>query len=326
MFKSKKAKKVTSVALLSLLMGVFVLSSSVLVYAENTDINEIGGTTTVETTVTEQQSNISNSQTANQSNATTSNTATTTNTNNGTSGGNQVTQNAGKNESTAEAVGDLFSAAGVDSESAAKAKKWIEPVAKVLNTVTAVILGLFASMLILVSVLDMVYLGIPITRQWLCPGGADMGAGAAAGGMAGGMGGMGMGGMGMGGYGRRGMGRMGMGGMGMGGMGGMGGAAQAQPTLGASIGRWISDDALAAVNESQNGMAAAGGMAGGAMGMQPGMAPATGKNVMFAYLKKRAFSLVMLGVCLVLFSCTVFTDLGITVGTKIIGLLTGIAM
>ena len=182
MFKSKKAKKVTSVALLSLLMGVFVLSSSVLVYAENTDINEIGGTTTVETTVTEQQSNISNSQTANQSNATTSNTATTTNTNNGTSGGNQVTQNAGKNESTAEAVGDLFSAAGVDSESAAKAKKWIEPVAKVLNTVTAVILGLFASMLILVSVLDMVYLGIPITRQWLCPGGADMGAGAAAGG------------------------------------------------------------------------------------------------------------------------------------------------
>ena len=121
-------------------------------------------------------------------------------------------------------------------------------------------------------------------------------------------------------------GMMGMGGMGMGGMGGMGGAAQAQPTLGASIGRWISDDALAAVNESQNGMAAAGGMAGGAMGMQPGMAPATGKNVMFAYLKKRAFSLVMLGVCLVLFSCTVFTDLGITVGTKIIGLLTGIAM
>ena len=65
-----------------------------------------------------------------------------------------------------------------------------------MNTVIAVILGLFASMLILVSVLDMVYLGIPITRQWLCPGGADMGA-AAAGGMAGGMGGMGaMGGMG----------------------------------------------------------------------------------------------------------------------------------
>ena len=321
MFKLKKAKKVTSVALLSLLMSMFVLCSSVLVYAENTDINEIGGSTTTETTVTEQQSNISNSQTTNQSNATTSNTATTTNT-----GGNQVTQNASKNESTAEAVGDLFSAAGVDSESAAKAKKWIEPVAKVLNTVTAVILGLFASMLILVSVLDMVYLCIPITRQWLCPGGADMGAGAAAGGMAGGMGGMGMGGMGMGGYGRRGMGRMGMGGMGMGGMGGMGGAAQAQPTLGASIGRWISDDALAAVNESQNGMAAAGGMAAGGMGMQPGMAPATGKNVMFAYLKKRAFSLVMLGVCLVLFSCTVFTDLGITIGTKIIGLLTGIAM
>lgn len=325
MYKFKKAKRVTSVALLSLLLSVFVLSSSVLVYAENTNINEIGGTTTTETTVVEQQSNISNSQSSNQASATTSNTNTPATTNNGNTGSNQVAKNADKNESTAKAVGDLFSSAGVNEESAAKAKKWIEPVAKVLNTVIAVILGLFASMLILVSVLDMVYLGIPITRQWLCPGGADMGA-AAAGGMAGGMGGMGaMGGMGgMGGYGRRGMGRMGMGGMGMGGMGGMGGAAQAQPTLGASIGRWISDDALAAVNESQNGMAA-GGMAGG-MGMPGAMPPATGKNVMFAYLKKRAFSLVMLGVCLVLFSCTVFTDLGITVGTKIIGLLTGIGM
>ena len=317
MYKFKKAKRVTSVALLSLLLSVFVLSSSVLVYAENTSINEIGETTTTETTVVEQQSNISNSQSSNQASATTSNTNTPATTNNGTTGSNQVAKNADKNESTAKAVGDLFSSAGVNEESAAKAKKWIEPVAKVLNTVIAVILGLFASMLILVSVLDMVYLGIPITRQWLCPGGADMGA-AAAGGMAGGMGGMGaMGGMGgMGGYGRRGMGRMGM--------GGMGGAAQTQPTLGASIGRWISDDALAAVNESQNGMAAAGGM--GAMGMQGAMPPATGKNVMFAYLKKRAFSLVMLGVCLVLFSCTVFTDLGITVGTKIIGLLTGIGM
>ena len=317
MYKFKKAKRVTSVALLSLLLSVFVLSSSVLVYAENTNINEIGETTTTETTVVEQQSNISNSQSSNQASATTSNTNTPATTNNGNTGSNQVAKNADKNESTAKAVGDLFSSAGVNEESAAKAKKWIEPVAKVLNTVIAVILGLFASMLILVSVLDMVYLGIPITRQWLCPGGADMGA-AAAGGMAGGMGGMGaMGGMGgMGGYGRRGMGRMGM--------GGMGGAAQTQPTLGASIGRWISDDALAAVNESQNGMAAAGGM--GAMGMQGAMPPATGKNVMFAYLKKRAFSLVMLGVCLVLFSCTVFTDLGITVGTKIIGLLTGIGM
>ena len=314
MYKFKKAKRVTSVALLSLLLSVFVLSSSVLVYAENTNINEIGETTTTETTVVEQQSNISNSQSSNQASATTSNTNTPATTNNGNTGSNQVAKNADKNESTAKAVGDLFSSAGVNEESAAKAKKWIEPVAKVLNTVIAVILGLFASMLILVSVLDMVYLGIPITRQWLCPGGADMGA-AAAGGMAGGMGGMG----GMGGYGRRGRGRMGMGGM-----GGMGGAAQAQPTLGASIGRWISDDALAAVNESQNGMAAAGGM--GAMGMQGAMPPATGKNVMFAYLKKRAFSLVMLGVCLVLFSCTVFTDLGITVGTKIIGLLTGIGM
>ena len=316
MYKFKKAKRVTSVALLSLLLSVFVLSSSVLVYAENTNINEIGETTTTETTVVEQQSNISNSQSSNQASATTSNTNTPATTNNGNTGSNQVAKNADKNESTAKAVGDLFSSAGVNEESAAKAKKWIEPVAKVLNTVIAVILGLFASMLILVSVLDMVYLGIPITRQWLCPGGADMGA-AAAGGMAGGMGRMG----GMGGYGRRGMGRMGMGGMGM---GGMGGAAQTQPTLGASIGRWISDDALAAVNESQNGMAAAGGM--GAMGMQGAMPPATGKNVMFAYLKKRAFSLVMLGVCLVLFSCTVFTDLGITVGTKIIGLLTGIGM
>ena len=246
MYKFKKAKRVTSVALLSLLLSVFVLSSSVLVYAENTNINEIGETTTTETTVVEQQSNISNSQSSNQASATTSNTNTPATTNNGNTGSNQVAKNADKNESTAKAVGDLFSSAGVNEESAAKAKKWIEPVAKVLNTVIAVILGLFASMLILVSVLDMVYLGIPITRQWLCPGGADMGA------------------------------------------------------------------------------AAAGGM--GAMGMQGAMPPATGKNVMFAYLKKRAFSLVMLGVCLVLFSCTVFTDLGITVGTKIIGLLTGIGM
>jgi hypothetical protein len=91
----------------------------------------------------------------------------------------------------------------------------------------------------------------------------------------------------------------------------------------ATIGQWISDDAKQAVAEATGGgQQGASPMMGGMMGQQA--APVKTKNLVVAYMKKRAFSLIMLGVCLVLFTCTIFTDLGTMLGMKILALLSGI--
>ena len=76
-----------------------------------------------------------------------------------------------------------------------------------------------------------------------------------------------------------------------------------------AVGRWVSDEAIAACMEAQ----------GGAMG---GMG-APVKSMVFSYMKKRALFLILFGVCVVLFTSTAFTDLGIRLGTWLLQLILG---
>ena len=121
------------------------------------------------------------------------------------------------------------------------------------------------------------------------------------------MGGGMMGGRGMGGG-------MGMGGPGMG--GGMGGMQGQQQQVGgglSAVGRWVSDEAIAACMESQ----------GGVMQGQMGMGGMPVKSMLFSYMKKRALFLVLFGICLILFTSTVFTDLGVRLGTWLLRIIMG---
>jgi hypothetical protein len=216
-------------------------------------------------------------------------------------------------------IGSIFDNIGVDAEAAKKASQYVGPASKFVNLCFAIILSIASLGLFLITALDLLYIAVPPLRNLLYPGGQEQGG--SGGGM--GMGGMGMGGMGMGGM-RGGYG----GGMGMGGMG-MGGGGQQQPQ-GNMISRWISDEAVAAVahlqpQQSGGGMGMGMGMGGMGMGGMGGgaQAPAPMKSVLVEYLKKRAFFLIMFGVCAVLLSTTIFSDLGIKLGGWILNRLFG---
>jgi hypothetical protein len=213
-------------------------------------------------------------------------------------------------------IGSIFDNIGVDAEAAKKASQYVGPASKVVNLIFAIVLSIASLGLFLITSLDLLYIAVPPLRNLLYPGGQEQGGG--GGGM--GMGGMGMGGMGMGGMGGM---RGGYGG-GMGGMG-MGGGGQQQPQ-GNMISRWISDEAVAAVAHlqppQQSGGMGMGGMGG--MGMGGGaQAPAPMKSVLVEYLKKRAFFLIMFGICAVLLSTTIFSDLGIKLGGWLLNRLFG---
>ena len=116
-------------------------------------------------------------------------------------------------------------------------------------------------------------------------------------------------------------------------MGGMSGPAPAATGF-ASL---ISDDCRAALDEcgAPGGMspAPAGGMGGMGMGMggmgmggmgAPAAAPASKKAVALCYLKKRVFTFVLIGICAVLLTCTLFLDVGTKVGMWIYQMVSGI--
>ncbi|WP_445612977.1 hypothetical protein [Geobacillus sp. YF-1] len=106
------------------------------------------------------------------------------------------------------------------------------------------------------------------------------------------------------------------------------------PSNSSSIGRWISDEALAVVgaqNSSQPQVIAAPqsdvmGMTGYGAGMMGGIQrePDKPKVMIINYLKKRVYFLFMFGVCVVLLSTTIFTDLGMKLGSWILTRLSGI--
>ncbi|MNL91313.1 hypothetical protein D3C81_10450 [compost metagenome] len=267
-------KRITSVILLS---GIIFFSSSVVVQAE-TGLNGIGGQNS-----TNQSSNTTNSTNKNKSNANTNNDDSYTNQSN-------VTDH---NKEAAEAVGDMFKSAGVDKEASEKASKIVSPIAKIMNAASAVVLGVASAALFVITALDLAYLSVPPIRGLLDGGGQS--SGGSSGGFGGGYGG---------GYG--------------GGFGGSSGGSQTASRC------WISDEAKAALGGGDTG-SSGGGFGGGGFGGGYGGGFGGGgfgggsekkptKLAIVTYLKSRTIFLVIFGVCVILFSTTVFTDLGIRIG------------
>ena len=60
---------------------------------------------------------------------------------------------------------------------------------------------------------------------------------------------------------------------------------------------------------------------GGPMGGQ--QAPKSKKTVALCYLKKRTFSLILIGICVVVLTCTLFLDVGTKLGMWIVQLVSG---
>lgn len=190
-------------------------------------------------------------------------------------------------ENTAKAVGDMFGQAGVDQESIETAQEYLKPFAKIMNLAMAGILGITSLLMMFVSVLDLFYMAFPPVRDILdggMLGQQQMGKGQRA--------------------------TQGMRGQGMENGQSTPNMSQSAPGGGFSaLGRWVSDEAIAACIEAK----------GGPMGeVQAPM-----KSMIFSYLKKRSLFLLIFGVCVILFTSTVFTDLGIKFGMWIIGTLSG---
>lgn len=311
-----RMQKSRAICTVMLILMTFVICTP-FVFAEN-GLNGVGTSNTTNTTVTQQTAGntVTNTETAPQTQTvtqpvtntgnTTSNVGATTGTTSDTTGISSIPntyQDPEKVEETADALGGMFAQAGPDAEDISKANKFIEPVSKILNMVMAVILGLTSLLMMLITVLDLLYMAFPPIRNHLDGGRMNMAGqgGRGSRGMGRGMNrGYGMGGMGMN---SMGMNNMGMGGMDM-------GMPQQQPqqanNMASTLGRWVSDEAIAACMEAQ------------AVG--PGMPM---KSMIFSYMKKRALFLILFGVCVVLFTSTVFTDLGIRLGSWFLQLFLG---
>lgn len=93
--------------------------------------------------------------------------------------------------------------------------------------------------------------------------------------------------------------------------------------------RWISDEAIACAG----GGASSGGGMGSPMGGMGGMGSPMGgsaqggsaKSMIASYLKKRTVFLVVFAICVILFTSTVFTDLGLKLGMLILSWITGMS-
>ena len=172
------------------------------------------------------------------------------------------------------------------------------PIVSAIGTVTGFILLVVMAGVGLITALDLAYIGIPRLRPLLAPNG-----GTRAGGMSSPMGGRGMG--------MHGRGMMGGGMMGGGMMGG-----SPQPSAGGH--QWVSDEALASVAMAGASVQPAGGgmpPMGGGMGMMGAtpQQPVKQSSVIFTYLKKRVFFVVLFSVALILLTSSVLMDCGINI-------------
>ena len=193
----------------------------------------------------------------------------------------------------------------ITEENMAAAQTIASPIVNVIGNITGFLVIIAIAAIGLVTGFDLLYIGVPFLRPYLDPA---YGMGAQAGGAPMG-GGMPM----MGGYGHRGM----MGGM----MGGM--QAQQQQPMGKCF---VSDEAkacLAMVNPAPaGGGMPMGGMPMGGMpmgGMPMGGMPMGGqqqpqmstKSVIFTYLKKRTFFIVIFVVASIFLTSSILLDCGI---------------
>lgn len=223
----------------------------------------------------------------------------------------QVGQSQGSNDPS-QSVRDLFNTTVLTDEDIEKSRSFVEPGARVINRITLAVFAILGSVLTLIFALDMLYLAVPFIRPLLVRGQQQADSG--------------MGGMGMG-----------YGGGYRGGYVGYGGGAQSS---GGRSWQLVSDEAMHALQEYQQSQQGAGGGAVGGMGMgmgygggyggsfgggaaggqQPSM---TSRMMMVNYMKRRVIFLVCLGMSLVLFMSTLFTDIGIYFGEWVMDKLSG---
>ena len=168
------------------------------------------------------------------------------------------------------------------------------PIVNAIGIVTGFVLLIVMAGVGLITALDLAYIGIPRLRPLLAPNAG----GTQAGGMTSPMGGM----------------EMGMHGRGM-----MGGSPQ--PSAGGH--QWVSDEVLASVAMAGASVQPAGGgmppmgggmgmMGGGMMGGTP-QQPVKQSSVIFTYLKKRVFFVILFAVALILLTSSVLLDCGINI-------------
>lgn len=212
--------------------------------------------------------------------------------NNVTGESSKSTQSSSSNEnsnSVADGLADAFRQSAVDNNDLKEATALTAPAVKFIRTCISIVLAMFSAFLGFITVLDLLYIMVPPVRNALSggQGGSSqqpMGGGM---GMHGGFGG---------GYGG-----------GYGGSMGMGATQQKSGMM-----RFVSDEAIAALNESTGQQ---GGNMGGGFGMGMGaQQQPKAKVVILSYAKKRAFALVCFFACLVLFTSTVFSDVGLYIG------------
>lgn len=167
----------------------------------------------------------------------------------------------------------------ITDENMQKASTLSSPIVSALGTISGFIIMCVSGGIFLVTALDFVYIGIPFLRTFLNPMYGQSSGGASP------MGGMGMGSP----------------------QGGM----QSQGFLKR---RWVSDEAVACVNMAQSGGQQQGGMGMGMNSMMGGMQQQQSqstKSVIFEYLKKRSFFIIIFTVATVLLMSSLFTDCGL---------------
>lgn len=184
----------------------------------------------------------------------------------------------------------------VDQESMEKANQLASPLADIIGVLTGFIIAITTALIFLVTALDILYISVPFVRKFLNPE-------VAQGGMQGGMG------MGM------------RGGMGM------------QGNQGGSGHRWVSDEAVQALQEAGVADGGQGGAMGGmGMGGYGGMnamgtqqQQSGGKSSVMSYLKKRAFFLIVFAITTTILMSSLLLDCGLNLADllyKIISLFT----
>lgn len=168
----------------------------------------------------------------------------------------------------------------VTDQNMSDARQYAGPITNILGTITGFLVMIVSGALFVVTALDLCYIGLPFTRNFLNP--QSQGGG--------------------------------MGGMGMSPMGGSMGGGQPQGK------RWVSDEAVACVSMANPQGGGGGMSPMGGMGMSPmgGMGGSMGggqqqptKSVIMTYLKKRAFFLIIFAVATILLTSSIFTDCGI---------------
>ena len=180
--------------------------------------------------------------------------------------------------SVADGLIRAYDATMIDNTDMEKATRFISPYARVINGIIGAVVGLFSVLMMLMTIFDLVYLMLPPVRKFLDPT-ADQQQQA-------------------------------------GGMGGMFGGGMGQQTAPTGV-RFVTDEAKAALAEAQGTQQQAGGM-GGMFASSGGQAQPKAKTVILLYAKKRAFALIIFFACVVLFTSTVFTDIGLRLGQWII--------